>query len=456
MMIQTYILNIGCELVMAAVLVFLLVSCLLQRKRMVTIKPLIVLISVNLLLLLCQVAEWQLMIASGDQTGLSAPAFREWKILTYSLDYFLGYFSSVSFFHYVREHIRDVYAQKHQPVPKLAPMKPLFFLGIASTAVYAFLMTQSWFYYLQPNGAEWFRQEIYLYFYLIAIFVSVLTMIALLRHRKVLGRLNFWLLMFYKLSPTALLVTDLIHSTCLSYLMRAFYTFILYVHVDLRSRQEAIEQDALLVRQEKELAEMRTQIMLSQIQPHFLYNTFTTVSSLCYLEGAEKAQEVVNKFADYFRQNLDSLGKECNIPFEKELEHIKTYLWIEKVRFEDNLNIEYNIGPTIFSLPSLSVQPLVENAVKHGVCQKPGGGTVTIETQETEDEYLVIVRDDGVGFDPSKKPQDGRSHIGIENIRQRLELVCGGRLEITSIPGMGTTATVHLPKERRENECNCS
>lgn len=448
-MIQTYILNIGCELVMFAVLVFLAISCLLQRERMVTIKPLIALISVNLLLLLCQVAEWMLMIASGDQTGLTAPAFREWKILTYTLDYFLGYFSSVSFLNYVWGHIRDMYAQKHQTVPKLVSIKPLSLLGITSTAVYAFLMSRSWFYYLQPNGTEWFRQEIYLFFYLIAIFVSVLTMAALLRHRKVLGRLNFWLLMFYKLSPTALLITDLIHSTCMTYLMRAFYTFILYVHVDLRSKQEAIEREALLARQEKELTEMRTQIMLSQMQPHFLYNTLTTISSLCYLENAPQAKAVVDKFAVYFRQNLDSMGKDKMIPFEKELEHIQIYLWIEKVRFEDKLTVVYDIGPSDFHLPSLSLQPLVENAVKHGLCKQKNGGTLTISTGETGEEYWVSICDDGVGFVPGEVPDDNKSHIGIENISQRLEILCGGSLEIQSTLGVGTHVTVHLPKERK-------
>lgn len=434
---------------MFAVLVFLAISCLLQRERMVTIKPLIALISVNLLLLLCQIAEWMLMIASGDQTGLTAPAFREWKILTYTLDYFLGYFSSVSFLNYVWGHIRDMYAQKHQTVPKLVSIKPLSLLGITSTAVYAFLMSQSWFYYLKPNGTEWFRQEIYLYFYLIAIIVSVLTMAALLRHRKVLGRLNFWLLMFYKLSPTALLITDLIHSTCMTYLMRAFYTFILYVHVDLRSKQEAIEREALLARQEKELTEMRTQIMLSQMQPHFLYNTLTTISSLCYLENAPQAKAVVDKFAVYFRQNLDSMGKDKMIPFEKELEHIQIYLWIEKVRFEDKLTVVYDIGPSDFHLPSLSLQPLVENAVKHGLCKQKNGGTLTISTGETGEEYWVSICDDGVGFVPREVPDDNKSHIGIENISQRLEILCGGSLEIQSTLGVGTHVTVHLPKERK-------
>lgn len=432
---------------MTAVLIFLLVSCLLQRKRMAAVKPLIWLIFVDLLLLLCQVAEWFLMIASGDQTGLAAPAFREWKVVTYTLDYFLGYFSSVAFLHYVREHIRDVCTQKNQPAPKFVSLKRMVLLGVVSTAVYAFLMTRSWFFYLRPDGTETFQWSAYGGIYLIANIITIWTTVSLFQNRKILNKLNFWLLLFYKISPTSLLLIDLLRGTCMTYLMRAFYAFILYVHVDLRSEHEAVLREARLNRQEAELTEMRTQIMLSQMQPHFLYNTFTTVSSLCYLEGAEKAQEVVDKFADYFRQNLDSMGKERNISFEKELEHIQTYLWIEKIRFEDDLNVAYQIGPTNFMLPSLSVQPLVENAVKHGVCQKPGGGTVTIETQETAEEYLVIVRDDGVGFDPSEKPKDGRSHIGIDNIKQRLEIICGGRLEIASTPGKGTAATVHLPKE---------
>lgn len=449
-MTDLYKVNLSSVLIMSAVLVFLLISCLLQRRHLMMARPLFFLIAVTLLLLLCQAAEWLLMILSGDQKGLAEPAFRNWKILAYTLDFFFSYFSSVCFYHYIREHIRDLYAQagpSQSPAPPLIPMKILFYLGLAATAFYGFCMTQSWFFYLKPNGAEMLRPRTYIALYILVNIVSVFTCITLIRHRKILGRLNLWLLLFYEISPTALLIPDLISGTCLTYLMRAFYTFILYVHVDLRSEQQTAERMAQLARQEKELTDLRTQIMLSQIQPHFLYNTLTTIGALCSMERSREAEDVVNKFAVYFRQNMESLSRERYIPFERELEHVRTYLWIEKVRFEDSLNVDYKIGPTNFHLPSLSLQPLVENAVKHGICKKETSGTVTIGTKETADEFLVIISDDGVGFDPMEKLDERRAHVGIENTRTRLEILCHGRLEIQSRKGEGTTATIHLPKE---------
>lgn len=228
-----------------------------------------------------------------------------------------------------------------------------------------------------------------------------------------------------------------------------FFMDLLLVYGTIQSQRgtELAERNKKIAEQNMELVEQRTQIMMSQMQPHFLYNSLTTISGLCYLENAQRAREVVDKFAAYLRQNLDFIGKDKYIPFGTELQHIQAYLWIEKVRFEDDLNIEYKIGPSDFQLPSLCVQPLVENAVKHGICKKKGGGTVTIETQETSIEYLVIVRDNGVGFDPQKRPEDGRSHVSIENISRRLEILCSGKLEILSNPGEGTKVVIHLPKE---------
>lgn len=444
-----YGINISTELVMVAVLIFLLVTCLLQKSRRVALKPLNILIASTILLLICQIAEWQLMLASGDQTVSSFPAYRHWKELTYSLDYMFGYYSSVAFFYYASEHIRNRYAEKEQPYPGSASKLLCFLLiwGLIGSVAFTFCITQDWFYYLGPDGSEMFHRIAYLVLYLMAMVATAATVVILVQHRKILGKLNFILLLFYKVSPAILQIPDLLSSTCLSYLMRAFYTFVLYIHVDLRKEKELTEREAQLAVQEQELVELRTQIMLSQMQPHFLYNTLTTISSLCYLGNADEAREVVDKFASYFRQNMDSMGKNKFIPFEKELEHIQTYLWIEKVRFDDVLNVEYKIGPTNFRLPSLSLQPLVENAVKHGICRKEDSGTVTIETKETEAEFLVIVTDDGAGFDPDEKPNDGRSHVGIDNIRTRLETLCNGSLEIQSAVGAGTVATVHLPKQ---------
>ena len=118
----------------------------------------------------------------------------------------------------------------------------------------------------------------------------------------------------------------------------------------------------------------------------------------------------------------------------KELEHVKSYLALEQIRFEDELQVEYDIQAHGFLLPSLSLQPLVENAVRHGVSKKAGGGKVTIRTTETGDAFMVTVCDDGVGFDPDRIPQSRHMPVGIENVRNRLWNMCGGTLAVRGIP----------------------
>ena len=140
------------------------------------------------------------------------------------------------------------------------------------------------------------------------------------------------------------------------------------------------------------------------------------------------------------------MNQNALIPFKREYEHLKKYLYIENLRFGDKLNVEYDIRTDKFVLPLLSVQPLVENAVKHGVGQKKEGGTVLISTRETDDSYIIVVKDDGVGFETGQvKAKDGRSHMGIENTRMRIKQMCGGDVAIDSTVGVGTTVTVIIP-----------
>ena len=160
-----------------------------------------------------------------------------------------------------------------------------------------------------------------------------------------------------------------------------------------------------------------------------------------------RARILVNSFSEYLRNNLSSLEEHRLIPFKTELEHINTYLDIEKVRFEDTLEIEYDIKCIDFSLPVLTVQPIVENAVKHGTSKKRGGGTVMISTDENKESYIIKISDTGCGFDPTQPKNDGKKHIGIENVRQRLFNMCGGTLSIESEVGKGTIATIIIPKE---------
>ena len=206
---------------------------------------------------------------------------------------------------------------------------------------------------------------------------------------------------------------------------------------------QRIEEEKRAV--ELKLQESQISIMLSQIQPHFLYNTLNSIYQLCETNPM-RARSLVNSFSEYLRNNLSSLEESGLIPFATELSHVNTYLDIEKVRFEDALEIEYNIKCVDFSLPVLTVQPIVENAVKHGTSKKRGGGTVKISTNEDKESYIITVSDTGCGFDPTKPKDDGKRHVGIENVRQRLSNMCSGTLTIESTVGVGTLATIIIPK----------
>lgn len=204
-------------------------------------------------------------------------------------------------------------------------------------------------------------------------------------------------------------------------------------------------------RQEREAERLKVNLMMSQIQPHFLYNSLGTIQALCRSDP-KLAERAVGDFAQFLRHNMRSIESDQPILFRQELSHTQNYLALQKLRFGDDLNIVYDLECESFSLPTLSLQPLVENAVSHGIRQTPSGrGTVTIRTREMEDHYELSVVDDGVGFDPQTlgNPAAAKgkgSHIALINIRARLARICGGSLRIVSAPGMGCTATILIPK----------
>lgn len=129
--------------------------------------------------------------------------------------------------------------------------------------------------------------------------------------------------------------------------------------------------------------DLNTSIMLSQIQPHFLYNSLVVIRQLCR-EDPRLAEETVDEFACYLRGNLDSLRLKHPISFEKEMRHTQTYLAIEQKRFGHRLKVIYKVQFKDFSLPALTLQPIVENAVRYGVTKKKEGGTVTISVDKAD------------------------------------------------------------------------
>ena len=194
-------------------------------------------------------------------------------------------------------------------------------------------------------------------------------------------------------------------------------------------------------------ARQRIQIMLGQIQPHFLYNTLGAIKST-YYDDPELARRAIDQFTDFLRHNMDSLTDDQPISFEKELAHVRCYLDLLQLRFGDSLHVEYDLECTDFRIPTLTLQPLVENAVSYGVRKNPkGNGLVIIRTRELPESYEVSVIDNGPGFVPDNVPGDSeRSHIGIQNVRSRLHSAIGAELTIRSEPGKGTAAVMILPK----------
>ena len=212
------------------------------------------------------------------------------------------------------------------------------------------------------------------------------------------------------------------------------------IYAAAKAKELEVEKNMALA----ELKESRVAIMLSQIKPHFIYNTLGTIERMC-LKDPQKAFELVRNFSLYLRGNFSELDSVTPIRFSEELKHVEYYVNIEKVRFPD-MTIRYDVETTDFVLPALSVQPLVENAIKHGLMRLESGGTVVIHAYETEDHFCVEVSDDGAGFD-IHAPVDGKKHVGLRNIRSRLKDMVNGELILESTPGVGTKALIRIPKE---------
>lgn len=197
-----------------------------------------------------------------------------------------------------------------------------------------------------------------------------------------------------------------------------------------------------------EIRKQKAIIMLSQIQPHFISNCLAVIQET-YRDDSRRGDKAIAQFSSFLRHTIDSLGEEQTITFAKELEHVRQYIDLQKLRFGDELNIEYDLKATDFNLPTLTLQPLVENAVTYGARkQREHMGLVTIRTQEFHDYYEIRVEDNGPGIVPDNIPGDReRSHIGIANIRERLHLICDGKLIINTKPGKGTSVIMIIPKE---------
>lgn len=269
--------------------------------------------------------------------------------------------------------------------------------------------------------------------------VMVIDVGVILFYRQLLKIQEISLFLGYMMLPLAgIMIQIRFYGVVTTYLTSSIALFILFLGVQSTQRLVAEQQ-------KRDLDKAHLLVMLSQIKPHFLYNSLLGIKQLCDMDP-KRASDALEHFSYYLRGNLDSLSNTDLILFEKELEHVQNYLYLEKMRFENKITIKWEIGIKDFRLPSLTLQPIVENAICHGLTKKKGGGTITIKSEEDEKSTIIItVTDDGAGFNQSVPPDTTRPHIGLENVQKRLEAQCGGRLEVCSALGIGTEVKIILP-----------
>lgn len=313
-------------------------------------------------------------------------------------------------------------------------------LFLAMTALlgiyFAFLIIAQFtdvFYYVTPDN-RFFYGPLYKLSLVPLVLIMLLNIAGVITRRKKLFKKHFAALIIYLIPMTAAVIIHMFISVELFVVFgMALFAMIMFGLII----SDNVEQ---YTRQQQEIANQKTSIMVLQMRPHFIYNTMTTIYYLCK-QDADKAQQVTLDFTDYLRQNFTAIASEDTVPFSDELRHTQSYLAVEKAQHEDMLVAEYDTPYTRFRVPPLTLQPLVENAVKHAMDPNAAPLHITIRTKKTDAGVLITVEDNGRGFDPNDKL---KPHPALDNIENRLKQQCGGTLKIDSAPGC-TTVTIIIP-----------
>lgn len=321
-------------------------------------------------------------------------------------------------------------------------------LGMAITLVNIFTNT---IYYIDA-GNFYHRTDMYYITQLVAGAGMVLDAALLVFCRKCISKWMLLSMTTYMVFPfISSIVLIFIYGISLLNISICASMLMIYISWQIDKAMEDVEKTEKLMEQEKLMSKLQTDVMLSQIQPHFLMNSLTAIARMCDKDPMV-AKQATLFFAEYLRGNINALKSNNPVPFERELEHVQNYTYLEQLRFGNALNVEYDVDVDDFMIPALSVQPLVENAIKHGI---KNNGNILVKTRERDNYYEVSVIDDGVGMDYNdmELPEGGsyekdkHTHIGIQNVRKRIEDMCGGTLEYRPGKTKGTEAIIKIPKK---------
>lgn len=358
------------------------------------------------------------------------------------MDFFLYNMLAVTYYVYMKTFIKTTPKSEKELLNGLKLAKINVFV---LTAIFASSLFTGWFYSFGADLYEYYT-PLYLPLELVVIMNWHLLLIPVKFIRKQCSKKKRLILSLYIWAPLILLPIDYIFNLTLSYTAYTLATLLIYVEVDIQKARERAQLEAQVAQTENKMKDMQVELMMSQIHPHFLYNTLSSISCLCR-EDPKEAEAATNEFSDYLKANLSSINARKPIPFEKELLHAESYLKIQKRRFPDTLHVIYDVCVIDFMMPALTLQPIVENAIKHAVESRYEPTTIRISTYATATDYVITVEDDGPGFDVNAPVSQDRPHLEINSARTRLQEMSDGTLTIDSTPGKGTVVTITIPKE---------
>lgn len=358
---------------------------------------------------------------------------------TYTSDAFVkGFYTFFYIANNIEVFLLFIYMQQYVEIkPKTA--KTLQIINISVLLVFIILDIINIFvpmFFYAENGVYIRKPTMFLsqgYQFLMLAIVFFVTAL----HKKLPPREKVAFACYCLLPLIAIIFQNVFKGYAIAYLSIIIATEVLFFFLN-------VEKNLKLAKEEEKLKDAQIRIMLSQIQPHFIYNSLSSISTLIQIDP-DKAQKALDDFTEYLRLNLSSITESRLIPFEDELRHIKTFVALEELRFPKRVKVIYELDLTDFYVPPLSIQPLVENAIKHGILKKIEGGVVRIKTYEKEDGIVVQVEDDGVGFNMSDIDFSSNRHFGLQNIEYRISKSCGGELHIESEINKGTKATALFP-----------
>lgn len=436
-----YSINIALHQLMLNIMIICFLNIVLQKEILkVTSKFFVNILICNLISLLTKIIEYgllEIIVAGRTEFDFLFKIVCCISILSYYavLALFVYYFTS-----YISLHTKVSWTLSH--------------ISLAISMIFSLEWCASVFngmFFSIENG-HFIKSEHY-WFSQIGIFFVMGIMISLaIRYFKVLGKWDAFFFISFSVLPLSSVIISIkmpyfTIQIALSISILLVYNFIYLTQVRQNIKQENI------------LRENKVALSFSQIQPHFIFNTLNSIYVLCD-KDPKIVKQAIGDFSNYLRTNLEVFSEQRMIPFEKEIEHLNCYINLEKLRFREDLYVNFDLLEKNFVIPQLTLQPIVENAIKHGILKKKSGGVVTISTCKTDQFYKIKVSDDGVGFDTNilsnlndenkNTEKEGQLHVGLKNVQERLWILCRGNLIVKSEIGKGTSVIIELPLNTQE------